>query len=167
MQNTFYGPLPESIHPPATSACAEVGHFRWMLNLAGGLQNGRTTIQNTEDFLPMWKSDILNFSSLAENISHSIAETLHSAVSLPYSRADYPEGCHSWFKRTAIIQHQENLWEEKTHNSFSTSFPNSIIPLICSSLPLLLFHCPGFGWDRGNFPSSSCCVLNLIREKCW
>lgn len=70
MQNTFHRPLPESIPPPAPSAWAEVGHFRWMLNLAAGLQNGRSTIQNTEDFLQTQKGDILNVSSyLAANVS--------------------------------------------------------------------------------------------------
>jgi len=26
--------------------------------------------------------------------------------------------------------------------------------------------CPGFGWDRVNFPLSSCCILDLVEEEC-
>jgi len=26
--------------------------------------------------------------------------------------------------------------------------------------------CPGFGWDRVNFPPSICCVLDLAGEEC-
>ena len=27
--------------------------------------------------------------------------------------------------------------------------------------------CPGFSWDRANFPPSSCSVLDLVPEECW
>ena len=27
--------------------------------------------------------------------------------------------------------------------------------------------CPGFGWDRVNFPPGSCCVSDLVPEECW
>ena len=28
-------------------------------------------------------------------------------------------------------------------------------------------RCPGFDWDRVNFPPSSCCVLVLVQEEWW
>ena len=31
----------------------------------------------------------------------------------------------------------------------------------------LFSFCPGFGWDGVNFPPSSCCVLDLVRDECW
>jgi len=40
--------------------------------------------------------------------------------------------------------------------------------LFHSAMPsqMALLYCPGFGWDRVNFPPSSCCVLDLVPEEC-
>jgi len=44
------------------------------------------------------------------------------------------------------------------------------MPMPVSEIPMSFFCqaglCPGFGWDRVNFPLSSCCVLDLVPEEC-